>query len=326
MYYPNDIEEVCYEPEHMKQVTEEIRKQFNHYFDLYLETEAGSKIPAEKLMEIAAALGSSQKPKIKKDTDTGKVFKSIIKEAIHSFEKDQDSYLEIMDDEALEEHEEDPPNFKNTVLKNTCPIIRVTLQNKRAKELDKYRAEFRRSDPNKLLSVVTNLSNFATEYIENNYDEETYEDIQSLDELGFSPLDTTEYTAFGVIGGGIKSHLVYKTNPAVFPNRSREAIWALWYLTDKKPFDCHEDSEFLMIDTEKNITQQNFFYPYELFTFYAFQVYKLMKEEAEKLDVYLNPDYRYVFVNSFLSFVAQMHNEKINFLKQTFKEDGYGYH
>ncbi|MFP7442923.1 hypothetical protein SFC50_04390 [Bacillus infantis] len=326
MYYPNDIEEVCYEPDHMKQVTQEIKKKFNYYFDLYLETEAGSKITTEKLMEIAAALGSTQTPKIKKVTDKGKVLKSIIKEEIHSFEKNQESYLEIMDDEMLEEHEEDPPNFKNNVLKYHCPIINGTLQNKRAKELDKYRAEFRRADPNKLLSVVTNLSNFAIEYIENIYDEETYDDIQSLDELGFSPLDTSEYTAFGVIGGGIKSHLVYKTNPAVFPNRSREAIWALWYLTNKKSFDCQEDSEFLMIDTEKSITQQNFFYPYELFTFYAFQIYKMMKEEAEKLDVYLNPDYRYVFVDSFLSFVAKMHNEEINFLKRMFKEDGYGFH
>ncbi|CAM3273559.1 hypothetical protein FITA111629_14005 [Filibacter tadaridae] len=326
MYYPNDIEEVCYEPDHMKQVSEEIKKQFDRYFKLYLETEAASKITAEKLIGIAEAVGSTQTPKIKKVTDQGEMYKSIVKEAINNFEKDRDSYLEIMDDEALEEHEEDPPNFKSTVLKNTCPIIRVTLQNKRAKELDKYRAEFRRSDPNKLLSVVTNLSNFATEYIENNYDKETYEDIQSLDELGFSPLDTSEYTAFGVIGGGIKSHLVYKTNPAVFPNRSRDAIWALWYLTGKKTFDCHEDSEFLMIDTEKNITQQNFFYPYELFSFYALQTYRMMKEEAGNLDVYLNPDYRYVFVESFLSFVAHMHNEEINFLKSKFREDGYGFH
>ena len=324
MYYPNDIEEVCYDSNHMKQVTEEIKKKFNHYFDLYLETEAGSKITAEKLIEIATALGST-KTLPKKVADKGKTFKSIIMEEIHNFEKNRESYLEIMDGEMLEEYEEDPSYFKNNVLKYQCPIINGTLQNKRAKELDKYRAEFRRADPNKLLSVVTNLSNFATDYIENNYDEESYENIQLLDELNFSLLDTSEYTVFGVIGGGIKSHLVYKTNPAVFPNRSSEAIWALWYLTDKKPFDCQEDSEFLMIDTEKNVTQQNFFYPYELFTFYAFQIYKMLKEEAEKLGVHFNSDYRYVFVDSFLSFISHMHNEEINFLKRMFKEDGYGF-
>lgn len=325
MYYPNHIEDICYEPEHMNQVTEEIRKQFDHYFDLYLETEAGSRITAEKFLEIAAALGSSKTP-IKKATDKSKAFKNIIKEAIANYEKDRDSYLEIMDDEALEEHEEDPPNFKNTVLKNTCPIIRLTLQNKRAKELDKYRAEFRRSDPNELLTVVSNLSSFASEYAADFYDEDNYDSITSLEGLGLSPLDTEEYTVFGVIGGGIKSHFLYKANPAVFPNRGREAIWAFWYLTNKKNFNCEQDSEFLMINLSKNNTQQNFFYPYELFSFYAFQIYKMLKEKAEKLDVYLDPGYRYVFVESYLSFVARLHSEEIDFLKSAFKEDSYGYH
>jgi hypothetical protein len=56
MYYLNEIEEICYEPEHLEEVIEEIKKRFNHYFNLYLETEAGNKISAEKLIEIAAAV------------------------------------------------------------------------------------------------------------------------------------------------------------------------------------------------------------------------------------------------------------------------------
>ena len=325
MYYPNHIEDICYEEEHINQVVEEIKANFAHYFNMYLETEDGKKISEKEFEELAKKLGCTKTAKTAKGTDKGKAFKNIIVEVITEFEKDRDSYLEILDEESLEEHEEDPPNFKNRVLKIDCPIIRMTLQNKKAKELDKYRAEFRRSDPHDLLAVVTNLTTFANEYVENVYDEETYENIQELKELGFEDLDGDDYTVYGVIGGGIKSHLLYKLNPAIFSNRGRESIWAFWYLTNKKVFKCEQDSEFLMINLNKNTTQQNFFYPYELFSFYAFIIYKMLKAEAEKYDVYLDPDYRYVFVNSYLSFVAKVHSEEIDFLKSTFTEDGHGY-
>lgn len=291
MYYPNNIEDICYEQAHIEQVIEEIRKNFSHYFELFLETESGNKVSGDKLEELAKAFGCTKTAKSVKQINKGKMFKSIIKEAIDDFEKDRPSYLEILDLEALEEHEDDPPNFKNSVLRNSCPIIRLTLQNKKAKELDKYRAEFRRADANELLTVVWNLTNFAIEYTEN-YDEEAYEEFQKLEELGFADLDGDDYTVYGVIGGGIKSHLLYKMNPSVFPNRGREAIWALWYLTNKKHFNCTQDSEFLSINLQKSTTQQNFFYPYELFSFYAFNIYKMLKEEAEKYDVYLDPAYR----------------------------------
>jgi hypothetical protein len=85
-------------------------------------------------------------------------------------------------------------------------------------------------------------------------------------------------------------------------------------------------SEFLMIDTEASTTQQNYFYPYELFVFYAHQIFQHLKVEAERLDVYLNPEYRYVIVDSFLSFVAASHVSEIELLTSQIKEsDYYGY-
>jgi len=329
MYYPNHIEDICYEIQHMNKVTEEIRNNFDNYFEKYLETEAGNRRSAEEVIRLAEIFGETERFTIKngkKTINMAKAFITINKEAINSYEKDRESYLEIMNQESLEEHSEDPPNFKNSVLKNTCPIIRLTLQNRKAKELDKYRLEFKRSDPNDLLRIVNNLSNFASHYVENFYDEDKYENVKCIDDMGLSELDTVDYTVFGVIGGGIKSHLIYKVNPAVFPNRGREAIWALWYLTNKKTFNCEQDSEFLMINLTKYNTQQNYFYPYVLFSYYAFQIYKMMKEKAEKFDVLLDPNYRYVFVDSFLSFIARLHSDEIEFLKSTFTEDNYGYH
>src|SRR5690606_15237070 len=129
--------------------------------------------------------------------------------------------------------------------------------NSKAKELDKYRYEFGISNPNELLTVCQNLSSFANDYAED-WKEYDYDSINSRSELDIEELDTENYSVFGVIGGGIKSHFLYKLNPAYFPYRSKDAIWSLWYLTNKKSFECEEESQFLMINVEKSRTNQNY--------------------------------------------------------------------
>jgi len=252
-------------------------------------------------------------------------FKSIIAEAYENFEKDRQKYIDIFDKETLDEWGDDPASFKSKVLKQECPIIHSTIYNKRAKELDKYRYEFSVADPEKLLHTVCNLCDFANEYMTEIYDKDDYEYAHSYDELGFECLDTEDYTVYGVIGGGIKSHMLYKLYPAAFPNRSRNAIWALWYLTNKEKFGCVMDSEFIMIDIDKNIAQQNYFYPYELFSFYALAIFNLLAAKAKEMNVYIDPEYRYVIVDAFFDYVASVNNEEISLLKSQIKDGGLGY-
>ena len=116
--------------------------------------------------------------------------------------------------------------------------------------------------------------------------------------MGYFDLDEEKYTAYGVIGGGIRSHLIYKLYPKMYPNRSREAVWALWYLTDKKKFGCKEDSEFLMINVKESTTQQNYFYPYALFSFYALEIYRFLKKLILGQSVNISEKQR--FINSLL--------------------------
>ena len=193
-----------------------------------------------------------------------------------------------------------------------------------SKELDKYRASFSQADADWLLKVVYNLCVFGDNY-QAKYDPATYEDAQTYQDLDMELLDTDDYTAYGVIGGGIKTHMLYKVHPAIFPNRSRSAIWALWYLTDKETFGCKTDSEFLMIDLSKSIVQQNYFYPYRLFVYYAFEIYKMLRDKAIEYNVYIDPDYRYVIVDAFLEFIAMEHDEEIAFMKSQIRDGGMGY-
>lgn len=319
------IEDVCYEEEHIQKVLKEIQSNFEKYFSDFVDTTAGTSLSTadfEKLQQSVGLAGKVTRSKRKNDL-SGK-YQAIIADAINSFEQNREKYQDLLDEENLEEDGDDVVAFKAKRLRDDCPIIHSTLYNKQAKELDKYRKAFSLSDPKKLYQVVTNLRTFAAEY-EAGYDPDSYDDIASFDELGMGQMDTDDYTVYGVIGGGIKSHLLYKLYPGLFPNRSRSAIWALWYLTNKKVFGCEMDSEFLMIDVERSITQQNYNYPYELFAYYAFEIYKLLKAKAVLLSTGIDDHYRYVAVDAFLSFVAAQHDGEIALFKSQIRDGGAGY-
>lgn len=319
-----DIEVSCYDTNHIQQVLDEIRSNFIAYYDDFIRSEGGMGVTADDVKRISANLGIMN-VKISDSVNEKDKLLNIISETIGNFERDREKYLAIFNKESLEEYQDDPQYFKSTVLKNECPIIHSTIHNKRAKELDKYRYEFSVSDPNELLMVVKNLHMFADRYYYEIYDKGSYDKINNYKDLRYEILDTDDYTVYGVIGGGIKTHMLYKVYPAIFPNRSRDAIWSLWYLTGKKTFGCQQDSEFLMIDTKKCLTQQNYFYPYELFAYYAHQIFQMLKKEAAVKDVYYDTEYRYVFVDSFLEYVARKHDEEISLLKHQIQDEGYSY-
>lgn len=321
-YDYRDVEPCCYEEDHVEKVIDSIRPKFEEYFERFIETEAGNGITADEFEKLRKKFGGDGK-KTMSSSDRAAKLRRILIESIDEFQKDREAYKAIFDLELLEEYrdDDDADTFKSKTLRNECPIIRKTLANKRAKELGKYRAAFSHIDPYELLDVVINLCEFSEEYIES-YDQDEYETYKSYEDLELSLLDTDEYTAYGVIGGGIKTMMLHKIYPAVFPSRSRSALWAMWYLTDKKSFGCETDSEFLMIDTYKNIVQQNYFYPYELFAFYAYAVYKMIQEKAAELDVHINKDYKYVIVDSFFDYVAMEHDSEISFLKTQIRNDG----
>lgn len=308
----HSVEEVCYDNEHVESIVKIIKKKFDEYFDEFIVTEGGCIATIKNIKNLAKFFETNLTNK-NKIIDCKSKLLYVFNEAIIEFKKDSEVYYELLNEEAFEEYKDDPSNFK-TKLRNDCPIIRATL-NGNAKELDKYKADFSNSDANELLRVCSNLFYFAKEYSQDKSDKKKYESLEDYQDLEFEDLDTDDYTVYKVIGGGIKSHLLYKLFPEFFPNRSRQAIWSLWYLTDKDTFKCETDSEFLMIDIEKNKIQQNYFYPYELFTFYAFQIYFLLKEKAKEIGFELDSKFRYVYVDSFLTFIANKHEEQIKVLK-----------
>ena len=94
MYYPNSIEEICYERDHIDRVLSEIKANFSDYFHDYLDTDAGNIVDDENIQKLAEHFGSSVKKK-KKNLNKKDVFTRLITESIKSFEKDRAAYKNI---------------------------------------------------------------------------------------------------------------------------------------------------------------------------------------------------------------------------------------
>ena len=169
------VEDICYDEAHISRVVEALKASFPQYFLKYIESHAGKNITESEVAKLREKFGAGA-IKSKETININSIYKEIIAETINDFEKGRHDYEKIFDEEILEDFDEDAYTFKLKVLKNECPIIRKTIANKRAKELDKYRAAFSMADPEDLLAVVTNLCKFSNDCVRE-YKEDAYEAI-----------------------------------------------------------------------------------------------------------------------------------------------------
>jgi hypothetical protein len=273
-----------YKPEHIRLVLSEINAHFPDYFCSFC--------PSAK--------------------DAKQAFEA----AIGNWERDRAAYVQLFHLGTLEEYEDDPNSFKSD-LRTRCPIIRRCL-NSSAKEMKKYKISFNSSTGRELLDVTRNIVVFGNEYV-NHFNNKKHEAATAVKELQLGELLSEDYSVYGVIGGGIKSHFLYSLHPQAFSNRSQNAIWALYFLTEKKDFGFSDGSEFLMVDAneERSTAQQNYHYPYDLFAYYALCLHKMLKEACAKKGIALDNSKRYCYVDGFVDHIAARHGSEINCLKGT---------
>lgn len=310
MIKPNrEIGERAYEPAHIAKVLHSIAENFPLYFDAFAENEADKPLINNPLFKVSP----SKKSKNNKGNLDGK-----FRNAIAEFEKEQPLYRNFFDLETLLEYQDDPNTFKKDFSKR-IPILNRCM-NSRAKEMQRYQVEYRKKTGKELLTVTHNIILFGNEFAKS-FDGEKHEAATDISDLGLTKLLQEEYISYQVIGGGIKSHFLYSLYPGVFANRSQEAIWALWYLTAKNDFGFNDGSEFLMVDLEKNTTQQNYHYPYDLFSYYALKIYLMLRSACREEGVQFLPQYRYIYLDVFLSHISRSKQTEIIDLKKSSSDE-----
>lgn len=269
------LEEQVYESEHIHQLLTEIERNFPNYFDSFAQ----------------------------------RSLRPVFDKHIESYEKEQEAYQEYMNLQALDEFEYDPSAFK-THTRKRCPIIHNCLWSQ-AEEMEQYKRDFYRTTGREILDTVRNIAEFGISYVDD-FDGEDHENVTSYSDLGLEPLKEDRYICPGVIGYGIQSTLLYGVYGHSFAHRSQNAVWSLYFLSGRKDFGLAGGSEFLMVQPDQQTCEQNYWYPPELFGFYALWIYLLLESACSDQGITFHDRYRYVYLDRFCDHVADTHREDIN--------------
>lgn len=296
----------AYEKQHIDRVVKQIENEFPSLFNSFIKHYSESNpFAGNPNFKVVTKF---------KEADILKKVELVFNDAIEAHKKDLPSYKKLFDLESLDEDQDDPNAFKKT-LSTRIPIINRCLQSK-AQEMQRYQVEFYKKSGREILNVTSSIISFGNKYTAT-FDDNNHEQIVSVDALDLSELLEERYVAYNVIGGGIKSNFLHTLFPHAFAYRSQNALWSLWYLTSKKDFGFPDGSEFLMLDTLKGTTQQNYHYPYDLFCYYALKIYLLLKESCKQKGISFQNKYRYIYLDAFLNHIAEIEKEEISFLKKS---------
>ena len=278
MIRSKELEDKVYEPEHIEQVLTEIESKFAFYFKSFAQQSLGL----------------------------------VFDEQLEKWTREQEKYRDYLDPAALEEFDHDPNAFKNHTRKR-CPIISRCL---RAPDevMDAYRRSFCQISGRELLDTVRSISEFGRSYVAA-FDGQTHEHALTSSDLGLELLNESEYGCIGVVGYGVQSSLLYGLYGRCFAHRSQDAVWSLFFLSGRKDFGLRDGSEFLMVHAKEGTCEQNYFYPAELFGFYALRLFLMLKRGCEAQGVRFHDLYRYVYLSRFCGHVADTHRKDINVFK-----------
>lgn len=305
-------------PEHIAKLTQLLEKNFEAYFNSLINNYRSN----DSLEKLKKQWGKN----IALKTD-GECIREIFAYRIDEFEKEAEKYREAFAQDNLEDCRHDENSFKDYLIKR-CPVITKSWGAQNVKELDEWRKLFAMTPTVVLLDTFENLINFTADYLEN-YDETEYGKYLNADNFNFNEIEEHEYSITGVIGMGIKAITIYHLYPHIFPKRGKLDLFGMYFLTNQnEPYInlFHfptKTSEFIMINDETNGKEgtykadQNYWYPYGLFTSYAMKLYRMIVEQCKKMNVALDPHYRYVYVNTYLENISKHHSEDIKTLTKS---------
>lgn len=307
---PNDFDFIVTD-EHITNITAEIKNNFMHYFSV-LEKHASHDKGIEAL---------SQKFKVTKAKNrNSKQLEMLLFDWIEEYEKEASKYRDFFKDEVLQEYLDHDPNAFKAVLKKECPIIRNCV-NSEAEQMKDWKKKFQAKKGGELLDMFINLYAFYEGYV-NNYDASYYSNIDHCKDFDFDQIEDKEYKIIGVIGNGIKSTVLYHLRPDIFARLRTFSLFGLYFLTKEKYFSLpSQTSEFIMINDTFELSvlkesnyrmDRNYWYPYGLFTLHAIRLYRLLKRQFAKMGINLSDDYRYMYVDAYLSVISENNVDYIN--------------
>ena len=305
--------ELIRDPKHIATVWDAIVANLPEYWEAFLQSERQGTPAAQ----LAAHF---RKPFTEKDEPDGAVLARVLDDAVVSYEREAVKYRDFFDPDALEEFQDDPNAFKQSLSRNV-PVILQTLLSKRA-ELRVWQGSFRHTPSKDLLEVFANVLDFVRDWQER-HPVVDYAELHEPAAFGLDPLESDDKMhIIGVIAMGIKSIVLFHLDAERLPPRGRDGLYGLYFLSGRHHFGLpSETSEFLMINDVNPasdgsiVMDNNYWYPYGLFSLYALRLFRWIEEHSAKTGFALDRSVRYVYVARFFQAICNQHVDDLKTMR-----------
>ncbi|MFH6960643.1 toll/interleukin-1 receptor domain-containing protein [Flavobacterium aquidurense] len=211
--------------------------------------------------------------------------------------------------EIAEDYAED---FKNDVFGSILWTVSSARKTNNP-DLAKYKMHFRDANAGEVFETVNGILTESHQYVVRIADILNYNKIKKQEELMLDYLDHETMFMNKIIGFGIRSELLHRYYPAHFAVMTQKSLWAMYFI-------CDTAKEFITIEQQdrKGLMRasHNWQYPYERFTFLMNELAKEFELWVLKYGIKLKPEYRFGYVNMFLSEIDKFHKKDINLLHE----------
>lgn len=243
---------------------------------------------------------------------TTKKLNAIAKKWADQIEEYHNSFVKKFNPDKMEIYEEQLEDFKNNVFGKQLWTVKAALKTPDP-DLARYKKDFRNADPVEVFDTVNGILNAAHSYNENITPNINYAKISEVSELKMDFLNEESMFMNRVIGFGIRSEILHRYFPALFPIMTQPSLWAMYFI-------CENNYEFITI--EKRVRESrmrvshNWQYPYDRFSFIMNVIANELFNWFENYDIKLDPSLRFGYVNMFLSSISDFHKQDTKLLHE----------
>jgi len=207
-------------------------------------------------------------------------------------------------------YEEFLEDFKNNVFAKELWTVSSALKTYDP-DLARYKKDYRGADAEEIFNTVNGILTTTHKYVKESRVD--YSKLESVAGLGLNYLNEEEMFMNKIIGFGIRSELLHRYYPSSFPIMTQKSLWAMYFI-------CDSAKEFITIEQQnrKGIMRvsHNWQYPYDRFTFLMNSLANELSKWLSEYGITLLPEYRFGYVNMFLSKIHDLHKADIKLLHE----------
>lgn len=222
------------------------------------------------------------------------------------------SFSEVFNPDKMDLYEDYLEDFKNKVFAKDLWTVKAALKTPDP-DLARYKKDYRDANTQDIFNTVNGILNAAHSYSKEVSKHINYSAVAVVEDLQMAFLNEDTMFMNKVIGFGIRSEILHRYFPALFPIMTQPSLWAMYFI-------CESNNEFITIEKRtregKMRVSHNWQYPYDRFSFLMNVISNELYDWFRSYGVELETNLRFGYVNMFLSSISDLHKADTKMLHE----------